>query len=333
MAGADTGQFTQAEYEDLQQAAEWFALLCAETATDSERAAWRLWFEQSERHRRAWQLIEAAGRRFEPLQANGNRKLATETLTALRGRRIGRRRALNLLALVAGGGMAAAGAWRYTALPTLTSNLTADYRTGTGELRDIVLSDGTRLWLNTASAVNSDYRPAQRRLQLIAGEILIETGHDETAARPFVVDTAHGRLRALGTRFSVREYDDSTGVSVYDGAVEISHAGGAQVIEAGRQVRFTRAAVSASTAADPARQAWSGGVLLADDIALRDLLEELGRYRNGFIRVAPEVADLRVMGAFPLRDSERALAMLADALTVRVRRVLPWWISVEPRVQ
>lgn len=330
MAGADTRQFTQAEFDHLQQAAEWFALLRAETVTERERSAWRSWFDQNEEHRRAWRLIEAAGRRFEPLQAGANRKLATETLAELRGRRIGRRRALNLLAMVAGGSLATLGAWRYTALPEIASSLTADYRTGTGEVRAIVLADGTRLWLNTASALNSEYQANLRRLQLIAGEILIETAHD---ARPFVVDTAHGRLRALGTRFTVREHGDFTYLSVYEGAVEIRNDDGARVIDAGQQVEFTRAAVTAAGAADPARQAWSGGVLLADNISLRELLDELGRYRKGYLGVAPAVADLRVMGAFPLRDSDRALAMLADALPVQVRRVLPWWVSVEPREQ
>ena len=325
---ADTGQFTQAEYDDLQEAAAWFARLRAETATEGERRAWQSWFDQNEGHRKAWRLIEAAGRRFEPLQANANRKLASDTLAGLRGRRIGRRRALNLLVLAAGGGLAAWGGWRYTGLPGIASSLVAQYRTGTGELRAIVLEDGTRLWLNTCSALNSEYQPTLRRLQLVDGEILVETAHD---TRPFVVDTAHGRLRALGTRFTVRELADATYLSVYDGAVEIRNGAGARVIEAGRQVEFSRDTIAALGAADPARQAWSGGVLLADNIPLRELLDELGRYRKGYLGVAPDVAELRVMGAFPLQDSERALAMLADALPVRVRRVLPWWVSVEAR--
>lgn len=64
------------------------------------------------------------------------------------------------------------------------------------------MPDGTRVWLNTATAFNEDYRADQHRLPLLRGEILIETAAD--ARRPFFVDTPHGQMQALGTRFTVR---------------------------------------------------------------------------------------------------------------------------------
>ncbi len=56
--------------------------------------------------------------------------------------------------------------------------LRADYRTATGEIKPIVLSDGTQLVLNTASAVDVHYDDRQRLIRLHAGEISLITGRD-----------------------------------------------------------------------------------------------------------------------------------------------------------
>ncbi len=59
-------------------------------------------------------------------------------------------------------------------------------------------------------------------------------------------------------------------------------------------------------------------------------MAELARYRHGHLAVDPAVAGLPVMGTYPLDDTDRALAMLEAALPVRVRRRLPWWVTLEP---
>jgi transmembrane sensor len=145
------------------------------------------------------------------------------------------------------------------------------------------------------------------------------------------VGTAHGRVRALGTRFTVRERDGHTLLAVHDGAVRVQPAGDAEpvTVYAGRQVRFHRHGIAAAEAADPARDAWARGVLLARDITLDKLVGELARYQYGHMGVSPAVADLRVFGSFPARRPEKALAMLEDLLPIRVRRPLPWWTTIE----
>lgn len=52
----------------------------------------------------------------------------------------------------------------------LGRELRADYRTATGEIKPIVLSDGTQLVLNTASAVDVHYDDRQRLIRLHAGK-------------------------------------------------------------------------------------------------------------------------------------------------------------------
>jgi transmembrane sensor len=70
-------------------------------------------------------------------------------------------------------------------------------------------------------------------------------------------------------------------------------------------------------------------VLTAENMSLGQLVEELGRYRHGYLGCDPAVAQLPVMGAFPLDDSDQALRLLGAALPVKVQRLTPWWVSIE----
>lgn len=207
----------------------------------------------------------------------------------------------------------------------------ADYRTGIGEQREIILADGTRLWLNTASAIDVHFNASERRIKLITGELFIDTAKD--ARRPFQVDTAQGQLRTLGTRFNVRQEEGETWLSVYQDVVEIrtSANGATRIIPSGQQTRFTEDRIAAGDAADLTREAWTQGTLIADNIALREVVQELRRYRKGHIGTADDVADLKVYGNFPIRDTDRILRMLASALPICIEQPLPWWIRVEAK--
>jgi transmembrane sensor len=59
------------------------------------------------------------------------------------------------------------------------------------------------------------------------------------------------------------------------------------------------------------------------------VIAELRRYTRRHIDVAPDLAERRVFGAFPLRDVDAALDLLARAANLRVRRPLPWWATFE----
>lgn len=317
----------------LEQAAQWYACLRDDKVTRADRTAWQTWLAQSPENRAAWTHIERVSRKFEPLRGYGPKGTAAAAagVEAARSRAKTRRQALNVLAGALGLGVSAWVSWRHTPLPSLVMGVVADQHTGTGERRELLLTDGSRVWLNTRTAIKVDYGSDQRRVVLLEGEILVQTAAD-SLQRPFTVDTGHGRLRALGTRFAVRETDDRTRLDVFEDAVEVhTRAGVTLRVEAGHAVGFDADTVSAAGNADRMHEAWSRGRLPADNMPLGELLKELERYRYGHISVAPEVAGLEVMGVFPADDPERALAMLEETLPIRVRRSLPWWITVEAR--
>jgi transmembrane sensor len=313
----------------LQEAAEWYALLRAGQATPKQTAGWSEWLLMSNEHQTAWEYVEGISRSFTALQDVPNPLTAAQGLLDANERVRHRRRAFAGIGGLLCAGLLGLSTWRRAA--GLVSGWAADYHSNIGEQKDIMLADGTRVWLNTATAMNVDYGGAARRIELVAGEVFIETGKD--AGRAFAVDSGHGNMRALGTRFNVRRGADHTVLSVYDGAVEVKpHASERRVIvQAGQALRFTRAALGALTAADPAHQSWRRGLLVARDVSLREIVEELGRYRSGHIGVDDDVADLQVYGSFPVLDAERTLAMLATVLPIKVSRMSSWWLNIEAR--
>jgi transmembrane sensor len=308
-------------HASLEQAAQWYVRL-QDQGSALEQLRWQTWVAQNPEHLAAWQYVQRVSQRFAPLleQPHG----------AGRALRSSRRQTLKTLLVLCAGSTLAWGTWRNTALPRLVGGWTADYATASGETRDTLLADGSHVWLNALSALDVQFDAAQRLLHLRFGEVLIDTAKD--ARRPFLVDTAQGRLQALGTRFSVLQGDDHTQLNVFEGRVQVTTLNHqVRIAQTGEQLTFTRDGFHATNPASPAREAWSRGVLLADNLPLGQLISELNRYRPGHLGCDPAVVHLPVMGSFPLKDSDHALHLLQAALPIRVERLMPWWVSVGPR--
>ncbi|MDN6860386.1 FecR family protein [Pseudomonas sp. CAN2814] len=316
------------DHATLEQAADWFARLQDAPADSELRAQWQRWLEQGESQRLAWGYVERISQRFAGLQQQG--PTAHRTLSTLRSGKQTRRRLLSQFSVLAGAGLFGWLSWPANPIDSLHA-WRAQYRTAVGERRSERLSDGTQIWLNSGSALDVDFTGERRELVLYAGEVLVETGHGDS--RPFQVRTHAGLLQPLGTRFSVREEGSRTQLNVYQGAVRGTclESGSSFTLQAGHGVTFDVRAAGAVTRAEARREAWSRGLLLAEDMPLAQFIEELGGYRRGHLGVDPAVAGLRVMGSFPLADTDQALAQLEEALPVRVQRRFDWWVTVVPR--
>lgn len=320
----------------LREAAEWLVRLHSGDASAADYQALQRWLAQSAQHQQAWCRAEALLGNLQQIPPT----LARATLdrpghAASAGRRAALARLVWLPLLPASAWLG----WEH--LPWREWN--ADYRTATGEQQRATLADGTQVLLNTASALDVRYSGTQRLLHLLAGEVLITTAPDPAAhagqpPRPFIVHTAEGRIRALGTRFTVRREAPGGGqggarshVAVFEGAVEITAGGDTRRIATGEQARFGATGITAHQVADEALDgAWSTGMLIARQMRLADLAAELNRYRPGVLRCAPEVADLRISGAFPLLEPERSLRLLVDTFPVQVRYRSRYWATLEP---
>ena len=300
------------------QAVEWYLLEQSGQATADDLAASAQWRALDPEHARAWKRVQ---------QVSQTAGLLPPALAAPVLRRPQRRAAMQaLLAL-----MAAPAAWLL-----VRHELLADYRSGVGQRRDIALPDGGTLVLNTDSAADLAYGPEERLLTLRRGEVLVQTRPDHAGRRPFIVATCHGRIRALGTRFTVRLDDDSCRVTVLEHAVEITpRAPSATVrtVAAGQQSRFDANHASLPAPAPLQADAWARGMLAAQDMRLDAFASELARYRPGLLRVEPQVAGLRLSGAFQLDDTDAVLENLTRMLPVDVLYRTPYWVTLAARKQ
>lgn len=310
----------------LEEAAQWAMTFQYDTPTEQDHQAFQRWCSQSPAHQAAWSRTQAVFHVFEQLPP----EIGKEAVKKLARRHNTRRQTLRVLGTLLFA--APLGVLGLTQAPW--RRWAADVATGTGEFKPVVLPDGSQLVLNTRSAVNIALSDTERRLRLVAGEILVTTHADSFASpRPFLVDTSAGVIRALGTRFNVRQLDANTfRVAVVEHAVEIRPlAGQSRRVQAGEQADFDIRGVSTPRPLPEPDVFWARGILLAKNRRLDEVLAELGRYRSGVLRCDPALASLRVSGALSLKDTDAALASLAESLPLRVVTYSPYWVELVPQ--
>jgi transmembrane sensor len=229
-----------------------------------------------------------------------------------------RRRALTLLGL---GGLAAAlaggGRWAWLQ-PTAQFAL----RTGHGQQQGLDLPDGSRIDLAAHSAGQVRYHRDRRVCVLQAGEIRVDVRHDP--ARPFVVETAFGRVEVLGTLFSVSVRDGRLRVAVARGRVAVTTGQGPQaVLQAGEAYEVDRQGM-AERSQVPADSvgAWREGWLVFQATPLPEVVARWNDYLAQPLRLADDAAlrSLRLTGSFPLRDAAAFVDNLPHMLPLRTER-------------
>lgn len=188
-------------------------------------------------------------------------------------------------------------------------------------------SDGSRVELNTSSRARAAFGARNRDIWLDRGEAYFEVAHDRT--RPFTVHAGNARVTVLGTKFSVRRDGNRVIVAVAEGRVRLengepSAAGSATLITAGdTAIMRGDAILLASRSADRVdnEQAWRHGMLRFDQETLANVAAEFNRYNHRQIVVAdPEVAGLRIGGAFHARNVDTFVRLLQDAYGLHVER-------------
>lgn len=319
---------TAAEPQQTQlvdEAVKWLVLMHSGRFNEADAQRCAQWRGQSPEHQRVWESVEKLNRQFNAMPG----QLAMPVLNRPRVSE-NRRMMLKTVALAI---TVPSAMWLgYRAVPW--ESLNAQYRTGTGERRDVALADGSRLSLNTSSAVDVAFDTRERLVLQRSGEIFIQTARDpQAAARPFIVKTQQGSLQALGTRFIVRSTPDRTRLTVLDGAVQVQplHLSENHIVPAGQELDFSANRFGAKVPVSSGAGQWVQGVLYAEQMRLADFLAELGRYRPGILRCDSSVADIPVSGAFQLNNTDRILQALAQTLPVQIQFRTRYWVTVAAR--
>ncbi|MGQ0591985.1 MAG: FecR family protein [Gammaproteobacteria bacterium] len=214
-----------------------------------------------------------------------------------------------------------------------TDRWLSDYHTATGEQALVRLADGSTALLNTDTALSLAGDKETRRLRLHHGQALFTVAPDR--ARPFEVEAAGGRIRALGTVFEVYENAGQVEITVHQHAVRV-HLGleagevfPAIAVSAGERLRYDSAGRTQAPEKIDVREhsAWQRRKLLFKDRPLAEVIGEVNRYRRGRIVIAnPHLHDLRVTGLFPTGDPEAVLKLIRETLPVQTTRIAAWLV-------
>jgi len=156
-----------------------------------------------------------------------------------------------------------------------------------------VLSDGTKIWLNSASVIKYpvEFIGKERKVEL-EGEAYFEVAHN--SKMPFKVVSKGQTVEVLGTHFNVNAYGDETlaKTTLLEGSVKISSAGGSGIIKPGEQAQLQNGKLNITNADLDEVMAWKHGLFFFKDNNLQSVMKQLGRWYD---------VDVKYDGAVPVR--------------------------------
>ena len=311
--------------EVAEQAMHWHLELQEQGVSEATLAAWMNWRQSHPAHEQAWQRAETFAQRMREMRAPNQRPLVHATLRPMSSRRTALKQLGVLLA-------AGASTW-YLKDSTQIQDWSADYHSRIGEQRRLMLVDGSKVQLNTDSAISADTDAQTRRIRLLRGEILVSNS-TKAGGRLLSVDTAQGRLESSQAQFNVRQLGEHSQVSVHQGTLLIKPGALAHqpaLLKAGEQASFTSSQVFDRHPVALSPPAWSQGMLVAQGQRLDEFIEDLRRYRRGHLACDPSLAGLQVSGTFPLGDTEKVITAVADTLQLDVQHFTRYWVTLKPR--
>jgi len=221
------------------------------------------------------------------------------------------------------------------------------YHTAVGGIASVPMSDGSKVTLNTESAIRLAVSDTERRVQLERGEAFFEVAKDPS--RPFVVSAGNKRVVAVGTKFSVRREGSDLRVFVTEGKVRFEDdsllasaavpasldagsipvkrrdEGNVMLLAAGAIARAGDSGVIVQERPLPEVEdylSWRSGYLTFRDIPLADAVAEFNRYNERKIVIQdPRVAAIRFSGKVRPTSSEGFVRLLEDAFAIRAEHV------------
>lgn len=183
--------------------------------------------------------------------------------------------------------------------PTVAAVLYNTITTGRGRKYQLVLSDGTKVWLNAASSIRfpTAFTGKERKVT-ISGEAYLEVSANPSM--PFTVQTVHSETRVLGTSFDVMDYPDEPhpAMTLVAGSVKIVQGTNQVVLSPGEQARLNTVTgkISAQAVDTDPIIAWTKDQLALGSTDLVTLMRQLSRWYDVDITFQGPVPDIRIWG-------------------------------------
>lgn len=301
------------------EARSWVVLLASGKVTSAEATRFRRWhganpanaqaFILAKRH---WEVMGAATEEMARQQPGGRVYARKETIATRRW------------ILGAGAMSMAAGLGTLLVHPPLglwspVVDFGADYHTGIGETRSIAINDATvQLTTRSRIALEKDQSDGVR-LALLDGEAAISAG-----AKPVVVAAGAGITQSKDGRFVVRNEDSTVRVTCLAGTVEVKCGQERAQMTPGQQIRYGAHGISSIATVDPDEvTSWLRGALVFRNRKLRDVVDEVNRYRPGRIILLNEELGQRpvALASFQIDRLEEIVPQIEALYGARARNL------------
>ncbi|WP_243236349.1 FecR family protein [Flavobacterium pectinovorum] len=171
--------------------------------------------------------------------------------------------------------------------------------TPTGGQYNIVLADGTKVYLNTVSSIKypTQFNGDQRIVEL-EGEAYFEVAKNKN--KPFIVKSGNQSIEVLGTHFNVHAYNNEAIIktTLLEGSVAVSYKSQKAILKPGQQSNvsddFNR--IGIRKVDTEAAIAWKNGRFKFDNADLKSVMKQLERWYGIKVEYRGDVSDVRFNG-------------------------------------
>lgn len=293
------------EQQALFEAAGWMARLTEGPPSDDTLSDFKVWLSAGLLHARAMETVEAQWR------LSGGMAAAVPPSAA---RKLPKMRLAGLAAAAA-----AIAAVAFILVRPLFGE--ALYATGVGDVRDVVLADGSAIHLDADSTLTVHFQPLSRGVELVRGRAEFTVAHNRW--RPFTVAAGPAEIRVTGTHFLVRREGEGTSAYLISGSIELRDAKSGERkadLHPGTEASISPAGAIQLQANDGVKEkAWLSGKLLFDQTALADALDQFRPYGPVAVRLSSEdLRGLKISGLYSSNDLDGFLRSVATAYPLRL---------------
>ncbi len=293
------------------------ARLTSGEATPADAAALARWRATSPAHARAFAEAKLLWKVMGPA---AQRAVADTAATPAATAGFSRRAMVGGALAASAAGAAYAIAWPPLGLWPSFAELDSDYRTRTGEQKQIAFGHGVSVELNTRTSIAlRSNSAAPDRIELISGEAAVTADMAQVAS--FMVVAGDGRAIARQAKFDIRYLGAAVCVTCTDGEVTVEQRSAKATLQPHQQVSYSSEGLGQITPVDAATvTSWQRGLLVFRQTPLAEVIEEINRYRAGrIILVNQGVSQRLVFATFRIDRINEVVPRLQAAFGLNAR--------------
>jgi len=185
--------------------------------------------------------------------------------------------------------------------------------TPTGGEYKIVLSDGTKVWLNAATVLQypTSFRErTERRVKLVSGEAYFEVAKDQN--HPFIVESKNQDLTVLGTHFNINTYNKNVSTTLLEGSVKLDTKNDftSVILKPGEESIADGAGFKKTDGDLDLIMAWKNGKIKFRDADLKSILNEAERWYDIKVEYEDNIPNLHLTGGISRKSDLSTLLKL-----------------------